>query len=264
MKKIIVALDGLNFSASAAKYAAFLAASSKAGLTGVFLDDEGVSGGRLKELKEKDEQIRKESVKEFEKICDQEKIKFKVRHDRNTALQELLTESIYADILVIDRKETFCQNEEKMPGSFLRSTLNNMECPALVVPSSFKAIHKLVFLYDGGPSSVHAFKAFCYLLNAFHGLSLEIVTVKQALNYPDLSGKYLLNEWVKKYFPTVAYKVLQGDPETAIVQYAKTQKSNSLFILGARQRGMLSHWFRESMADVLIQNVKAPLFIVRY
>jgi nucleotide-binding universal stress UspA family protein len=278
MKRVIVALDGLDFSACAAKYAAFLASSAKANLTGVFLDDityhsyriyhlldnEGVSENRLKELNEKDQQIREASVKEFEKICDQAKVKYKVRHDRNIALQELLTESIYADLLVIDRKETFSQKGEKTPNAFLKGVLNNMECPALVVPSSYKAFHQLIFLYDGSPPSVHAIKAFGYLLHAFCGLSLEIVTVKQAGNYPDLSGKYLMNEWIKKYFTHVTYQVLQGDPESAIVQYAKAQKNNPLFILGARQRGTFSYWFRESMADILIQKVQAPLFIVRY
>lgn len=278
MKQVIVALDGLNFSASAVKYAALLASSANASLTGVFLDDityhsyrvynllneEGINENTLKELSDKDAQIRKEAVKKFEKICDHAKIKYKERHDRNIALEELLTESIYTDLLVLDRKEAFWKKEEKIPGSFLKSVLNNMECPALVVPSSYKVFNKLIFLYDGRPPSVRAIKAFSYLLDNYYKLSLEILTVKQSENYPDLSGKYLMSEWIKKYFSQASFKVLQGDSEGAIIEYAKAQKNNALFILGARQRGIVSHWLRESMAEVLIQKVQAPLFIVRY
>lgn len=279
MKRIIVAIDGLNFSASTVKYGAFLAASAKADLTGIFLDDvnyhsyrvydllneeERVSKNILKRLSKKDEQTRKKAIQEFEKICNRAKIKYKIRHDRNVELEELLTESIYTDLIVLDRKEPFWKREEKIPGSFLKGVLNNMECPAVVVPSTYKAFNKLVFLYDGSPPSVQAIKTFSYLMDIFCELPLEIVTVKQSENYPDLSGKYLMGAWIKKYFSHATYTVLQGDSESAIVQYAETQKNNALFILGARRRGIISHWLRESMAEALIQRLEAPLFIVRY
>ena len=35
----------------------------------------------------------------------------------------------------------------------------------------------------------------------------------------------------------------------------------SLVVLGAYQRGMVSRWFRASMADVLMRDLKLPLFI---
>jgi hypothetical protein len=278
MKKIIAALDGLDFSVSAAKYAAYLASSAKAMLSGIFLDDrtyhsyriydllddEGLSESRLKEMNAKEDQARKEAVKEFEKICNQADAKFKVRHDRNTALKELLTESIYADILVIDRRNTFGNKDRKIPGAFLKSVLNNMACPALVVPSSFRIFHKLIFLYDGSPPSVYAIKAFAYVLTPFCKLPLEILTVKQSGSNPDISGKYLMNDWIKKYFTQIIYKETQGDPEDAVIQYAKTQKVAPLFIAGARPQGVLSPWFRESMADTLIKKLQAPLFVARY
>lgn len=278
MKHIIVAFDGLNFSAAAAKYAVSVASSAKAHVTGVFLDDyafrryriynlidrEGVSEEKLKQIGEQDEEMRKKSVKEFEKICRQSRVKYKVRHDRNTALDELSNESIYADLIVIDKKGYFCPPDENAPCAFLREALNNTESPALVVPSAFKAIHKLIFLYDGSPVSVNSIKSFGYLFETFHSLPLEIVTVKQTKDFPDLSGKYLMNDWIKKYFSDVTYKLLEGDPESMIIQYTGTVKSNPLLIFGARSRGRLSYLFRPSMADTLTAKLEVPLFIVRY
>ncbi len=278
MKQITVALDGLNFSACAVKYAALLASSAKTNLTGIFLDDvvnhnysiydllddEGVSENKFKALNEKEDEKRKGSVKEFEKICRQANVKCLVRHDRNVALQELLKESIYTDLIILDRKETFFQSGKKNPSAFLKGFLADSECPVFIVPASFRAFDKLIFLYDGSPTSVRAVKAFGYLLNTFCHLPLEVVTVKQSADYPDLSGKYLMREWIKKYFAHAVYTTLSGDSESTIVKYVKTQKNDTLFILGARHRGTLSYWFRESMADVLIQKVQAPLFVVRY
>lgn len=278
MKQIIAVLDWQNFSASTARYASFLASSTNAHLTGVFLDDvayhnyriyhlldgEGISESKLKQLNEKDDYIKKKSVKEFEKICNQAKIKYKVRYDRNIAALELFKESMYTDLVVIDRKETFSQSGESIPDTFLKDTLSNMESPVLVTPSKFKAFDKLILLYDGSPPSVHAIKTFAHLFDTFCSLPLEIVTVKQTRNYPNLSEKYLMNEWIKKYFSNVSYDILKGDPVTSIIQYAETLKDTPFFILGSRRRGRFSHWFHESMADTLIRKLQMPLFVERY
>lgn len=278
MKKIAAALDGLDFSASTVRYAAYLASSAKAALAGVFLDDvarhsyriydlldnEGVSENRLKKMNAKDDQKRKVSVKEFERICAEASVKYKIRHDRNTSLKELLIESIYADMLVIDRKNTFGKRDDEIPGSFLNEVMNNMACPALVVPSSYKAFQKLTFLYDGSPASVYAMKAFCYLLPGFCKLPLEILTVMQSDSYPNISGKYLMNDWINRYFRQVNYMEAKGDPEDAMIQFAETQNDDFLLIVGARPHGMLSPLLRESMADMLIKSLQAPLFVARY
>jgi nucleotide-binding universal stress UspA family protein len=167
-------------------------------------------------------------------------------------------------MLVIDRKNAFGKRDDEMPGFFLRSVLNNTACPVLVIPSSYKAFQKIVLLYDGSPPSVHAMKSFCYLLPCFCKLPLDIVTVKQSGNYPDISDKYLMNDWIKRYFRQVDYKEANGDPEGTIIQYAKSQKNDCLFITGARPQGLLSPLFRESMADMLIKEVSAPIFVARY
>ena len=43
--------------------------------------------------------------------------------------------------------------------------------------------------------------------------------------------------------------------------YLKSEKENILVVLGAYRRPMVSRWFRASMADVLMKELKVPLFI---
>jgi len=50
-------------------------------------------------------------------------------------------------------------------------------------------------------------------------------------------------------------------PEIEIVDYLKKEKNSTLVVLGAYRRSMVSRWFRESMADVLMRDLKLPLFI---
>jgi nucleotide-binding universal stress UspA family protein len=180
---------------------------------------------------------------------------------RNIALQELLHESIYADLLIVDNSETLTHYTEKIPTRFIRDLLTDVQCPVLVVPHKFKPINKLVLLYDGEPSSVLAIKMLSYTLASLKQKPAEVISVnppKQSLHLPD---NKLMKEFMKRHFPNATYTVLKGLAETEIVNYLKEQGENPLIVLGAYRRGAVSRWFRSSMADVLMKDLKLPLFI---
>src|SRR5690242_4329798 len=122
MKKFIAAFDGYKFSESTMDYAIYLAGQVNAHIVGVFLDDavyhtygykeivtyEGSSLEKsVQQWNEEDRMHRDESVRLFEEVCRREGIMFSIHRDRNVALQELLHESIYADLLIINSKESF-------------------------------------------------------------------------------------------------------------------------------------------------------------
>jgi nucleotide-binding universal stress UspA family protein len=70
-----------------------------------------------------------------------------------------------------------------------------------------------------------------------------------------------MKEFTKRHYPEAKYTVLHGEPETEIVNHLKDDGNNSLVVLGAYRRGVVSRWFRPSMADVLIHSINAPLFV---
>ena len=158
MKKIIAAFDGLKFSNSTKDYAIHLASITNAHLVGVFLDDisytsykiyelidsEGVSVKKRAELDEKDEEKRYNSVKIFENTCQKANINYSVHRDRRYAINELLHETIYSDVLIIDANETLLHYEENAPTRFIRHTLAKAQCPVIVVPDKYKSIGKIV------------------------------------------------------------------------------------------------------------------------
>jgi hypothetical protein len=87
---------------------------------------------------------------------------------------------------------------------------------------------------------------------------ISVNTMKQSLHVPD---NRLMKEFMRRHFPKATYKVLKGLAETEIVSYLKDQPGNSMVVLGAYQRSMVSRWFKVSMADVLMKELKLPLFI---
>ncbi len=279
MKKIIAAFDGLKYAVSTRQYAIYIAKQSHAHLVGVFLDDftyhnykiydlidekTGVINNKRKDLEAKDAEMRSEAVADFEKNCMQAGINYTVHHDRSIALQEILHESIYADLLIINSHESLSNYSKKIPTDFIRDVLANAQCPVLLIPKKFKPIEKVMLLYDGGPSSVYAVKMFSYLLHCLLHLPIEIVTVNspnQSLHIPE---NKLMKEFTKRHYPKATYKVLKGLPEYEIIHYLKQATENALVVLGAYQRNKVSRFFKQSIADILIRELKFPLFIAHH
>ena len=275
MQKIVVAFDGLNYAKSSQDGAIYLAQLTGAHLVGVFLDDPtynsyrihemltkgSVTESSLRELNKTDAATRKAAAEKFSKACQKEGIHFSVHHDRHLALNDLKHESIYADLLMISSAETFTHYKEKLPTRFIRDMLVDVQCPVLLLPSPFKPFEKLVMLYDGEPASVHAIKMFGYLMSRLLTLDIEVVTVNPlgtGLHIPD---NKLIKEYMKRHYPRATFTVLKGYPEFEIVKHLEAASTHSLVVLGANRRGMVSRWFRESMADVLMKGVKLPIFI---
>lgn len=275
MKKIIAAFDGLKYAAGTRDYAVYLAKQTGTHLVGVFLDDpiyksynaydllvtKNLMPDQLQEYEAKDKLTRNNAAANFEKICGLEKLEYTVHHDKNIALQELKHESIYADLLVIDSSETLTHYPEKLPTRFIRDLLSDVQCPLLLVPKKYKPIQKIILLYDGKPSSVFAIKMFSYLLPELNAIDTEVVSVNPVAATTHVPDKKLMKEFMKRHFPKAKYTVLKGLAEEEIVKYLLQIKEDAIVVLGAYKRGNVSRWFRESMADVLMKELKLPLFV---
>jgi nucleotide-binding universal stress UspA family protein len=276
MKKYLAVFDGYKFSASTMQYAIQLTRITNAHLVGVFLDEfiyRSYSAYKvmtsyknydtvLKELDEKDQKKRDAAVLNFQVACEKSGINFSIHRDRSIALQELKHESMFADLILINKYETFTKYKEDPPTRFIKELLNDVQCPVFVVPKAFKPVDKIVLLYDGAPSSVYAVKIFSYLLGNLEGLPVEVYTVKEQakadLHVPD---NKLMKEFIKRHFPKATFIVAKGDAEEQIHAYLQNHKENELVVLGAYRRSELSRWFKISMADILMRQLNVPLFI---
>lgn len=277
MKKITAAFDGLKFSASTLQYAMDIACNSESLLVGVFLDDftyhsykltdmvgeEGVSAVKVKSLIEKDTETRKKAVMTFEDACTRAQIKHVVHHDKSIALQELIKETVYSDLLIIGASETLTHHDEELPTQFIRDLLAEVQCPVLIVPTAYQKIERVVILYDGDPSSVYAAKMLSYMLPELKSLPTEIVSVKVEQTQSTFPQEYLINEFISCHFPEAKFNLLEGMPEREIIEYLEDSQ-NTLVVLGSYRRSMVSRWFKPSMADLIIRKTRLPLFNAHY
>ncbi len=279
MLKLLAAIDGLKYSQSTAEYAIYLTKQMNAHLVGVFLDDftrhslgvyelmsseGGLVETKLNALEQEDNALREQSYSRFKMACEEAGISYSIHHDRNIAIQELLQESIYADLLIIDSEETISHFTENPPTRFIKDLLSRVECPVLLVPQSFDPIKKIILLYDGEPSSVFAIKSFCQLLDPLTGLETELIHVKAAHEPEQIPNNRLMKEFMKKHFPKSVYTVLKGLPDVEIIDYLKDKHQHALIVLGGYNRGALSRWLKPSVTNALIMEVRTPIFLAHY
>ena len=276
MKKIIAVIDGLKYSESATEYALYVAKLTNSHLVGVFLDDltyhsykiyelvseeGGINGEKMARLENNDEQTREESAGKFSKACQEAGLNYTLHHDRNIAIRELLHESVFADLLIIENKETFTHYEEKLPTRFIKELLSEVQCPVLVVPKNYKPFDKAVLLYDGSPGSVYAIRTFSYIFSELKDVDTQVVSVKSTKETLHVPDNRLMKEFTKRHFSKAEFTVLRGEADIEIVKQLKGNNENFLIVLGAYNRGMVSRWFRPSMADILMEELNKPLFI---
>lgn len=275
MKKVLAAFDGLDYSESTQAFALHMAKQLKAHLVGVFLEDitrhsysvtqvthyEGDFDQHIQQLNQEDKSEQDQAVHRFEAVCQKEGVPYSVHRDRSIAIQELLHESIYADLLIIDANETLNRYEEIPPTRFIRDLLSEVQCPVLIVPSNFQPATRVVMLFDGEPSSVFAVKMFSYVLSAGAFKEVEVLSVRPEKDSMHLPDNRLMKEFMKRHFPQAEFVVLKGSAEAGIVDYLAHKPKDTLVVLGAYRRSRMSRLFRPSMADALMNQLQLPLFI---
>jgi nucleotide-binding universal stress UspA family protein len=142
----------------------------------------------------------------------------------------------------------------------MKNVLHHVHCPVLVVPKKFNPIEKLVFLYDGSASSVHAIKMFNYILPGMSKLETKLLSAKGGTSSMHLADNKLIREWTKRHYPEIEYQILKGY-ENEIATMLKAEAPGILIVAGSYHRSSFSMWFHQSMADILMKDVRVPIFI---
>jgi nucleotide-binding universal stress UspA family protein len=270
MKKIIIAFDGQHFSEGALRMAAWLNEKQTILVTGIFLSPidyrevigySGMSVGvpiPVPPIETDDESINR-NIGLFEDWCRRQGLEYRVHRDTNLfALSELITETRFADLLILS-SELFYENIDKdQPNEYLRKTLHQSECPVLLVPEHYEVPRNLVLSYDGKASCVHAIKQFAYLFPELCELDTLLVTAEE--ENKDIPMMDYITELVSRHFPVLTIEPLVGESRQSFGNWIAA-RPQSLLVTGAFGRGELSSLFRQSFTTQVIRQHRVPIFI---
>jgi len=274
MKKILVAFDGLNYSPSLTDYAIEISRGSNSLVVGIFLYDlrytnliytyayeiPATLAYSVEKIEKDDEQKISDHIRSFAAACENEGINHKVHLDRGVPLMELLKESAFADMILIDAKTSFFDFGEEAPSAFLKDLLAEAKCPVMIVPGKSEEIKNVVISYDGSESSIYAMKMFSYLFPEWNAKNTTIVSVNKSSTNHVPEGRNV-KDLADRHFKNLKYEVLNGNATDELPKFLKKNKSNSMVVMGAYGRTALSRMFHASISNKVIKDLKMPVFI---
>lgn len=173
--------------------------------------------------------------------------------------RELIEESRFADVLVVDIEISFNKRYDVTPTEFVRDILEKAECPVIIASERFEAIDEIIFTYNGSTSSVFAIKQFTYLFPQLHNKKTSVIQFNEAGKWQD-PDKYKFKEWLKEHYTNFHFEALKGKADTILFDYLFKRK-NMFLVMGAYGRNALSQFFKSSQAYILIKTLTQPIFI---
>lgn len=277
MEKILVTIDATKVNRSLLDFAAYIARLTHSKITGVFLENlveviipesralSEIPGAETVAAAEQHENVAKkklyeENVRLFKEACENRCIPYTLCY--NHGLEDILTESRFADVLIIDAEMSFNSQYDGTPSSFIKEVLANAECPVIIAPFSFEAIQEVLFAYDGSLSCVFAMKQFTYLFPELADKRVKVLEVNES-ETAEITQREKVADWLKMHYSGIGFELMHGNISTALLNEL-LGKQNVFVVMGAFGRNMLSRFFKHSTAELLIKTINLPVFIAHH
>lgn len=269
MQKILLALNSYDLNLASVHFASYIANRTKSKVTGLFFQENIIntveaSGPSLSATTETADPgsdwitapLINENVNLFKNTCLANDVRYSVHHVKGQPLNEIMRESMFADLIITDGSISFSTEKDGWPSGFVKELLAHAKCPVIISPLSFDGINEIVFAYDGTESSIFAIKQFTYLFPQFAETKITLLEVL-SLQDQDITEKERLQEWLMTHYDAVHLEILHGNPETELFKNFLAQK-NKLAVMGAYGRTIL---FGHSTADLLLKTADIAVFI---
>ncbi len=274
--KILLGIDAINPDKNALDFACYLGRLTNSKVTGVFLENleaeerpvvkqmQGItyldwdvdetSGEHISKVK-----LVEKNIASFKESCLNRGLDCNLHRDRGVPVLEMVEESRFADLLVIDAETSFNKTYEGIPTEFVKDILRKTECAVVVAPYNFEAIDEIIFTYDGSASSLFAIKQFTYLFPKLSNTKTSVLQINSNGEWHNRE-KYKLKEWLKEHYKNFQFEVYKGSNNAAMFDYVFSRK-NIFLVMGAYSRNTLSQFFKHSGADQLMRTMSQPIFI---
>lgn len=279
MKKILLALNATNPDSQAIDFACYIGRLTKSIITGVFLenlvadetpvvkttqgmpymdwdiDEQSPSFKQKKALIEK-------NIEMFADCCERKGVRSSIHRSAGVPSREIIAESRYADLIIVDAATSFNKVYEGRPTDFVKDVLKESECPVLVAPGSFEGVDEVVFTFDGSRSSAFAIRQFTNLFPELNDKKVVVLHVSKDGVWEE-TEKHKFLDWMKNHYSSIGFQQMTGDTDDRLFDYLFKRK-NSFIVMGAYGRGALSRFFHHSQADFLINIMTQPIFISHF
>ncbi len=276
MGKILLVIGENELSMRALDFACYLGRLTRSTITGVILAELPVSertalatvhGSRPMDWKVDEpspgDRHKRSSIEatlsRFKDACESRSVHCTVHRASGVPAEEIVYESRFADLVVVDAATSFRPAFEGSPTEFVKDILKDAECPVIIAPENFDGFNEIVFTYDGSRSSASAIKQFTYLLPELEDKKAIMLQVNEDGEWTR-DEKQRWTEWLIDHYSAIGFQGLKGAVDDKLFDYLFERK-NCMVVMGAYGRNPISRFFKKSHADRIIKTMTLPIFI---
>ena len=219
-----------------------------------FPNDLSLTRNRLsgKIIEDENTDLLKDNIRLFEDKCKAADVDYSIEPGNEMTLGKLIGISTFADYILADARTE--------PGTYhLADLLANAHCPVLLLSAPTEKHTQLVLTYDGSYASMFAIKTFSQLFPEWKELAVCLLWVTEN-EIPVLPGEKYVTSWLKRHYSNAAIEVLNGDLNETLVNYIRNIPK-ALVVMGSFGRSPVSRFFKQSLANSIIEQCAASLFI---
>lgn len=267
MKKILVAFEASAYPSHLSAFAIKLATQTGALLHPVFVNKTNiypVVGQPLSAdysfsavplivddtMLEDNTELIRSNARLFENECREAGVPCTIDGDTALFVENLIDHSAFADLIIADAAEIFLQ--EFFP---------NTHCPVFLIPEKARMPQRAVLCYDESFSSIYALKMYSYLFPEWSGLPSALISINPK---GDNGNKYddYLSDWLPQHFTSLQRITEQGNLQTELTGLIGKENPYAVVVMGAFGGNAISRLFHKSLANVVLEETIASVFII--
>ena len=274
IKRILVALSGTPFTATATKYALELAKLHKAEVTGVTDVDiaklmkvgpvpigGGAAAASLAEHRiHVTEEHVEQAIADFEHACANSRMIHCVDRETGDPFDRLIALWRYHDLTIAGLRGLFEYGVVEKPDDVLIRLISEGVQPILAVPKAYRPIRKVLVAYNGSMESAKALKQFVQM-DLWPDIALQIVCFDMT---PRESETLLADasSYCHSHGLAAQTQHVEGGPREHLLECAQ-QGEADLIVLGSTSRARI---LKRLLGDTVLhclRNADVPLFLTQ-
>ncbi|MFQ6673954.1 MAG: universal stress protein [Fidelibacterota bacterium] len=274
-KRIVVGLDGSEFSGTAMAVACEQARRSEGTVVGIGVVDlpgiesveRGAPVGSLYFAKKAEEHKLRDALEkvegfleDFENVCKEAGVKYELHSRRGVPFRSIVEAGKVADLIVVGLRTFYHFETSSEAGDTLKRVLRHSVCPVMAVPQTMEAVKNVIIAYDGSTESAKALRAF---VNRFHPGFQDVRFTLLTVSEPEQDASDVQRDalaYLASWDVEPATVVDDGKVYEVILRHSKVL-DRPMVVMGAYGRSEISELFFGSTARRLVEDATIPIFV---
>jgi nucleotide-binding universal stress UspA family protein len=270
MKKIRLVYNGETYSKHLTEFGIKISSQTDALLHAVFISpfvqqinqypfpgELPFTGGGLlttEEIQREHKELVQLNMDLFISTCEEANIDYKIDDDTGLTIDELVDHSAFADLILLDARESF--------GSYsFRDVLTDAHCPVLLVSENATVPQKAILCYDENFSSIYAIKMYSYLFPEWKDIPTYLLSINPKGDNGNRYNGYM-DDWLQERFSNLKKVELEGNLQRELAGYIQRDDHDCIVVMGAFGGNAMARIFHRSLANVVLEETSASIFII--